>query len=213
MTSVLPSVPTVQSVQPLPSSTVLLLRDRAEGMEVLMVRRSRSTVFGGMFVFPGGVVDPVDRSSLAREATVGALAEDIHWKAAGLRETAEEVGIYLTDRPLTAPARPLRGAAVYRWVLSQGARFDADRLRYLSNWVTPRPSRQRFDARFYMAMVEGDEEILLSDGELDRVRLDPARPSLGQGPHRQVGHDPSHRKEPRTATWFHQHPANLGLHR
>ena len=121
-------------------------------------------------------MDPVDRSSLAREATVGALAEDIHWKAAGLRETAEEVGIYLTDRPLTAPARPLRGAAVYRWVLSQGARLDADRLRYLSNWVTPRPSRQRFDARFYMAMVEGDEEILLSDGELtESVWIRPAQ--------------------------------------
>lgn len=176
MTSVLPSRPAAQPVQPLPSSTVLLLRDGAEGMEVLMVRRSRSTVFGGMFVFPGGVVDPVDRSPLARKATVGAMARDIQWKAAGLRETAEEVGIYLTDRPLNPPVRPLRGPDIYRWVLKQGARFDAGRLRYLSNWVTPRPSRQRFDARFYIAGVAGDETVVLSDGELtESVWIRPAQ--------------------------------------
>ncbi len=141
-----------------------------------MVRRSRSTVFGGLFVFPGGVVDPVDRSSLAGEATVGASGEELQWKAAGLRETAEEVGVYLTNRSVNPPARPLRGADVYRWVLSQGARFDAGRLRYLSNWITPRPSRQRFDARFYIAAVEGDEVLTLSHNELtESVWIRPAQ--------------------------------------
>lgn len=175
MTSVRPSRPPTQSVRPLPSSTVLLLRDGAQGMEVLLVRRSRSAVFGGMFVFPGGVVDPIDRSRLARRATVGGFLGDVRWEAAGLRETAEEVGIYLTDRPITPPDRPLRGEAVYRWVLSQDARFDARRLRYLSNWITPRPAPQRFDARFYAARVDGDEAIVLSDAELtDSAWIRPA---------------------------------------
>ena len=166
MTSVLPSHPTLSSMRPLPSSTVLLLRDRPAGLEVLMVRRSRSAVFGGMYVFPGGVVDPVDRSSLATEATVGVETGHNGWKTAGLRETAEEVGIYLTDRPVALPGRPLRGEDVYRWVLGRGARFDARRLLYLSNWITPRPARQRFDARFYVAGVEGSEEISLAASEL-----------------------------------------------
>ena len=131
-----------------------------------MVRRSGTAVFGGMFVFPGGIVDPVDRSPLAEEALSGGRPEDAAWRAAGMRETAEEVGVYLTDRPVTPPTRPLGGAEVYRWVLAQGARLDAGRLRYLSNWVTPHPAPQRFDARFYLARVEGDEALLLSGAEL-----------------------------------------------
>ena len=153
-------------MRPLPSSTVLLLRDRPAGMEVLMVRRSHSAVFGGMYVFPGGVVDPVDRSSLATEATVGVESGHNGWRAAGLRETAEEVGIYLTDRTIAQPDRPLRGEDIYRWVLCRGARFDARRLRYLSNWITPLPATQRFDARFYVAGVEGSEELSLAAAEL-----------------------------------------------
>ncbi|MDE0231627.1 MAG: NUDIX domain-containing protein [bacterium] len=166
MTSVLPSRPGLRSVSPLPSSTVLLLADRAGRLEVLMVRRSRSAVFGGMFVFPGGVVDPVDLSPLAEEVLVGVEAGGTGWRAAGLRETAEEVGVYLTDRPIDPPPTPLRGEEIYRWVASRRARFDARRLRYLSNWVTPHEAPQRFDARFYLARVEGDEALTLAEGEL-----------------------------------------------
>ena len=176
MTSVLPSRPDLHPVPPLPSSTVLLLADRAGGLEVLMVRRSRSAVFGGMFVFPGGVVDPVDRSPLAEKALTGNGPGKIGWRAAGLRETAEEVGVYLTDRPITLPSRPLGGEEVYRWAMSQGARFDAGRLRYLSNWVTPHQAPQRFNARFYLARVEGDEALALAEGELtESVWVQPSR--------------------------------------
>ena len=131
-----------------------------------MVRRTRTAVFGGMFVFPGGIVDPVDRSPLAGEAVAGEDGEDAAWRAAGLRETAEEVGVYLTDRPVGPPPRPLGGAEVYRWVLDQGACFDPGRLRYLSNWITPRPARPRYDARFYVARVAGDEALHLAGAEL-----------------------------------------------
>lgn len=166
MTSVLPSRPVLRSVSPLPSSTVLLLADRSDHLEVLMVRRSRSAVFGGMYVFPGGVVDPVDLSPLAAEALGGTPPGEAGWLAAGLRETAEEVGIFLTDRPVEPPPAPLRGEDIYRWVTGQGARFDTGRLRYLSNWVTPHQAPQRFDARFYLARVEGDEVPTLAEGEL-----------------------------------------------
>ena len=169
MTSGLPSQAAHHPALPLPSSTVLLLRDRAGGMEVLMVRRSRSAVFGGMFVFPGGVVDPVDSSRLAKEALGGEWPEETGWRAAALRETAEEVGVYLTDRSIIHPPRPLGGEEIYRWVLGQEAHFDAGRLRYLSNWVTPHQAPQRFDARFYLARVEGDETLALAENELTEL--------------------------------------------
>ena len=131
-----------------------------------MVRRSQSAVFGGLFAFPGGMVDPVDHSLLATDVLTGDRPEESAWRAAGLRETAEEVGIYLTDRPITAPTRPLAGAEVYRWVLRQGARFDAGRLRYLSNWIAPRPAPRRYDTRFYLARVGREEPLLLAEAEL-----------------------------------------------
>ena len=179
MTSVLPSRPILRPASPLPSSTVLLLADRAGHLEVLMVRRSRSAVFGGMFVFPGGVVDPVDLSPLAEEVLAGSPPGDTGWLATGLRETAEEVGVYLTDRPVSPPPMPLKGEEVYRWVVSQGARFDARRLRYLSNWVTPHQAPQRYDARFYLAKVKGDEALTLATEELTEA--------VWVSPHRALG--------------------------
>jgi len=46
----------------IPSATVLLLRDGAEGLEVFMVLRHEGAAsFAGALVFPGGEVDPGDR--------------------------------------------------------------------------------------------------------------------------------------------------------
>ncbi len=175
MTSALPSPAPVRPVPALPSSTVLLMSDRTGALQVLMVRRAQTAVFGGLFVFPGGIVDPIDHSPLATRA-LGNRSQGAAWRAAGLRETAEEVGIYLTDRPIPTPGRSLVGAEVYRWVLRHGARFDAGRLRYLSNWVTPRAAPQRYDARFYLARVAGDEGLLLAETELTEwVWTSPAR--------------------------------------
>ena len=47
-------------IEPLPSATVLLIRDSAKGPEVLLVLRRKEAVFGSSYVFPGGVIDPVD---------------------------------------------------------------------------------------------------------------------------------------------------------
>ena len=48
---------------PVPSATVILLRDAAEGLQVLLMRRhAASGVLGGVHVFPGGKLDPADMS-------------------------------------------------------------------------------------------------------------------------------------------------------
>ena len=47
----------------LPAATVLLLRDGAQGVEVLMTRRSMSASFApGAYVFPGGGIDAADHA-------------------------------------------------------------------------------------------------------------------------------------------------------
>ncbi len=43
----------------IPAATVVLVRDD-DGLEVLMLHRVSQVAFGGMWVFPGGRVDPED---------------------------------------------------------------------------------------------------------------------------------------------------------
>src|SRR5689334_4667782 len=48
------------------ASTVALLRDTADGLEVYLLRRVMGmAAFGGMTVFPGGGVDPADLDEAA----------------------------------------------------------------------------------------------------------------------------------------------------
>ena len=50
----------------IPAATVILLRDAGDGIETLMLRRNSKLAFGGMWVFPGGRVDPADRDERRR---------------------------------------------------------------------------------------------------------------------------------------------------
>ena len=71
--------------QPIPAATVVLVRDRADGIETLMLHRNSKLAFGGMWVFPGGRVDPEDVGGTASE-------EDAARRAA-VREVREEAGL------------------------------------------------------------------------------------------------------------------------
>lgn len=70
-----------------PASTVVLLRDGDEGLEVLMVRRNRALAFaGGFWVFPGGAVDAADLA-------LGDDDPDEAARYAAAREAEEEAGV------------------------------------------------------------------------------------------------------------------------
>jgi len=116
-----------------------------------MVRRSASASFlGDARVFPGGAVDDTDHGPSARTAVRwSGPDEEFPWRAAALRETAEETGIVLGEG--SVPASP--GIDVYEEIAEQGGHLDADRLVYLSNWVTPQLLSIRFDTRFYVATI------------------------------------------------------------
>ncbi len=69
----------------IPASTVVVLRDGAEGTEVLMLHRTSKFHFGGMWVFPGGRIDPEDYPD---DQDVNVAARN-----AAVRETREEANI------------------------------------------------------------------------------------------------------------------------
>ena len=69
----------------IPAATVVLLRDDTDGVEVLMLRKNARIDFGGMWVFPGGRIDPNDYQG----------GDDLEAAArrAASREAEEEAGI------------------------------------------------------------------------------------------------------------------------
>ena len=70
-----------------PAATVVLLRDTDDGPEVLMLRKNSKIAFGGMWVFPGGRIDPEDYPADGDKDTAA--------RNAAAREAAEEAGVTL----------------------------------------------------------------------------------------------------------------------
>jgi 8-oxo-dGTP pyrophosphatase MutT (NUDIX family) len=142
----------------------MLIRDSDDSVEVLMVRRNARGFFGGLTAFPGGAVDPVDRSPLAEEVVVGG-GRDHEFRSAALRELAEETGLALTTHGVTASPDAL-GAELFDSLHQAGLTLDGGALTLVSRWVTPKEAPSRFDTRFYLARVGATPEIRLAPDEL-----------------------------------------------
>jgi 8-oxo-dGTP pyrophosphatase MutT (NUDIX family) len=113
------------------AATVLLLRETAGELEVLMMRRDAGLSFmAGMWVFPGGRVDAADAAPALRSrvlpATVERSPEDLRTldggvlehgaalalRVAACRETFEEAGVLLARDAGGQPCAPARVAAL-----------------------------------------------------------------------------------------------------
>lgn len=134
----------------------MAIRTGANGVEVLMIERVARGYFGGLWVFPGGGVEPIDSTDLARRAVaVPAGADDLAFRSAALRETIEEVGLAITDPRQTRPFNAV-GAGIFEEALRQEAVLDGTRLHLISRWVTPERAPTRFDTYFYLVVAETD---------------------------------------------------------
>ena len=78
-------MPKEEIPEPIPAATVILLRERNSIVETLMLRKNKDITFGGMWVFPGGVIEDED---MPADGDINAAA-----RTAAARETAEEAGI------------------------------------------------------------------------------------------------------------------------
>lgn len=185
--------PQREPATPRPAATVLLLRDGAQGLEVLMTRRSATASFApGAYVFPGGGIDAADAQAhaLARRRPGqgdGHLTEAI----AAIRESFEELGVLLArhadDSPLTAAE--LAGLDRHAPLLPQcralGLRLAADSVYVLAHWITDRDLPRRFDVPFLVARMPADQTPVADD----REQFDPVwvRPAEALARHRDGG--------------------------
>jgi 8-oxo-dGTP pyrophosphatase MutT (NUDIX family) len=70
-----------------PASTVVLLRDTPRGMETLLLKRNKAVKFaGGLWVFPGGALEPKDMEEAGGDIAKAACL-------AAAREAEEECGL------------------------------------------------------------------------------------------------------------------------
>ena len=160
---------------PLDAATLVMLRDGAQGLEVFLVKRhGLSDVLGGAYVFPGGKLDAADlllavhvdqsmadmHSALGEFHTPPATALGLY--VAALREAFEESGILFASDALAAQAtRPKHSQLSFNaWVHQRAMTLQTRHLLPWTRWITPLApsvSSKRFDTRFFVAEVPGDQ--------------------------------------------------------
>lgn len=156
--------------EPVDATTVVLLRDTAAGPEVLLMRRPATMAFApGMFVFPGGRVDPgQDRlPHVEGELRIGPSTDPPRARAltvAGVRETFEEAGVLLAvdtsgrhvppDQSWDADRRASEVTGAFPAVLARRRlTIHSEHLVPIAHWVTPEVESRRFDTRFLAARL------------------------------------------------------------
>jgi len=174
---------------PIPSATVMLVRDGDAGVEVFLMERSRVGMFSGLHVFPGGKVDRADHASgwdalasgpdaAAASRLLGTEEGGLRYWVACIRECFEEAGVLLAanraGEVLRLESLAIRERfAVWRDRLNAGEsgvlekmcsheqlRLATDQLAYVSHWITPVDQPRRYDTRFFVARAPARQEAL-----------------------------------------------------
>lgn len=160
---------------PIPSATIVLLRDTTAGLEVLLLTRHDAASFGGASVFPGGKVDAADSADTWCDRCDGLASISVGEHAfyvAAIREAFEETGLLFArsdgNPNLLSCARNAEIVARYRADLLRGAitfaeivarenlRLAGDTLLPYARWITPAIAPKRFDTFFFLAAAPSD---------------------------------------------------------
>lgn len=194
--------------EPRNAATVLLLRPAPDGAtgqgpEVYLMRRQQSMAFaGGMWVFPGGGVDPSDSDPAVawagpspaewaeRLGTDEAMAREL--VCAAVRETFEESGVLLAgpdadsvvadttadDWEVDRVALEARELSFHDFLLRRGLVLRSDLLGAYSAWLTPVIEPRRFRTWFFVASLPRGQVTRDISSESSAVEWRPARAAV-----------------------------------
>jgi glyoxylase-like metal-dependent hydrolase (beta-lactamase superfamily II)/8-oxo-dGTP pyrophosphatase MutT (NUDIX family) len=146
------------AIVPRPAATLILLRDGAAGIEVLMMQRAKESAFlGGAYVFPGGSLDASD------EGGDDPLAK---YRFAAVRECFEEAGILLLadQNGKIIASEKAHALADYRsqpfreLLKKETLHVPHEALAHYGHWITAPGAARRFETHFFLAVSpEGQE--------------------------------------------------------
>jgi len=156
------------------AASTLVLREGAEGIEVLMLRRHADVPSAPRsLVFPGGTTDDADLRPENR--VIAGIPDDLladRWgfpsagvaAAVALRELFEEAGLLCTSRPTGQEQRnewravAQKGASNFYEILSsEGLELAVHDLVYMAYWRTPEGRPRRYDTRFFAVRYPQDQ--------------------------------------------------------
>ena len=186
----LPAPPASPSAAvPRPAATLVIVRDAANGLEVLLLRRAeRGSPESGSWVFPGGTVDRRDREAHAccaglddaqASQRLGLAEGGLDYHVAALRECYEECGLLFCE---PVPAHAEADTNAWRTEISQGRKgmldlcqasgvwLRPDALAYFSHWLTPLGRPRRWDTRFFVAQAPAGQDARADGQEMDAHR-------------------------------------------
>ncbi|MCK5100012.1 MAG: NUDIX hydrolase, partial [Desulfobacteraceae bacterium] len=162
------------------ASTVILIKKKNETFEVYLLRRSTKSGFmGGLYVFPGGVVDPddfgidfwtpnIDIAPDQIEKQLGGSIlsneEALSFSIAAIRETLEEAGVLIAackdksqkdiDRITTYRLSENLPKSWFKTeMINENWTLSFSSLGRWSHWITPKLMKKRFDTRFFIALM------------------------------------------------------------
>ncbi len=181
------------------AATVVLLRPAGDSLELYVLKRATTLVFGGLSAFPGGGVDPSDRPETIRTDWADRLGVDEQRAravvGAAARELFEEAGVLLAG-PVSHPERVVGDVATAAWetdraavqareltmtelLTRHGLRLRDDLLFPWSRWVTPEFEPRRFDTWFFVALLPAGQTARDVSGESDGTNW--VRPAAADG--------------------------------
>ncbi len=139
------------------AATCIPVREGTEGLEVLMVRRNPRLSFGGMWTFPGGVLEAAD----------GPLPEGLdedtqHWGAPTLLTTAA-----------TGAARET--------VEETALVCNVSALAWFSHWIPPKAGPPKRFATWFFIAPEHSGEVALDTDENDQWQWLTPKAALAAG--------------------------------
>ena len=162
------------------ASTVILAREKNKALEIYLLRRSTKSGFmGGLYVFPGGVVDPDDMGLDSWAPHIDMAADQIEKRLGGdtfsnedalgfsiaaIRETLEESGVFIASGK-NKIQKDVEDICAFRlnkdlpksWfrtkMMNEHWTLSFSSLGRWSHWITPELMKKRFDTRFFIAIM------------------------------------------------------------
>ena len=170
----------------------MIVRDSDIGVQVFMMKRSLRSSFGGIWVFPGGILEDQDQDIAKKnycngidekkaKAILNYDQESLTYWIASLRETFEETGALIANRennsfftPTEDEAKNLErlrsdlnnGKISFISILKQlKLKIALERLIYISHWITPDVETKRYTTRFFLTSL--NEEVTMTHDDLE----------------------------------------------